>query len=97
MGVMAKGTDSAVLLNISLPIPVDAPPTFDCPVAKVRYYLDIAFFLESANSAEPFVWSIPLTIAPRHSVALLDEQERRAVNPLEMSHYWPKTADAVPS
>ena len=77
MGVMAKGTESAVLLNISLPIPVDAPATFDCPVAKLRYFLDIVFFLSS--SMEPFVWSIPLTIAPRHSVALLDEAENRGL------------------
>ena len=95
VSVMAKGTDSAVLLNISLPIPVDAPPTFDCPIVKIRYYLDLSFFLESDVTSEPFVWSIPLTIAPRRSVALLDEQESRAVNPLEMMDYWPKNADAV--
>ena len=89
MGVMAKGTESAVLLNITLPIPVDAPATFDCPVAKLRYFLDIVFFLES-SSMEPFVWSIPLTIAPRHSVALLDEAENRELNHLEMTHYWPR-------
>jgi hypothetical protein len=92
VAVMAKGTDSAVLLNISLPIPVDAAATFDCPIAKVRYYLDVAFFLESAPSAEPYVWSIPLTIAPRYSIALLDEAESKAVNLLEMTHYWPRTA-----
>ena len=90
MSVMAKGTESAVLLNITLPIPVDAPATFDCPIAKVRYFLDVVFFLESSTAAGPFVWSIPLTIAPRHSVALLDEVENRGVNHLEMTHYWPR-------
>lgn len=92
VSVMAKGTEHAALLNITLPIPVDVVPTFDCPIAKLRYYLDFSFFFGSSEKQESFNWTIPITIAPRSSVATLGEQDRYT-SPLELIHYWPKTEE----
>ena len=79
---------------------MDTTPTFDCPVTKLRYYLEFSFFRESAagdddsSKREPFSWSIPLTIAPRSSISILGEHERYT-SPLELTHYWPKSEDAL--
>ena len=92
VSVMAKGTEYAALLNITLPIPVDVVPTFDCPIAKLRYSLEFSFFLGASGQQESFSWNIPITIAPRSSVAILGEHDRYT-SPLELTHYWPKTEE----
>ncbi len=95
VSVMAKSTAHAALLNISLPIPADIVPTFDCPIAKLRYHLEFSFFLGGASDeGESFNWNIPITIATRSSVATIGEHDRYT-SPLELTHYWPKTDQEI--
>lgn len=56
---------ASVYLNLSLPIGI--PCTFQCPLAEVKYRLDMDFFLGGAGSdalLEPLQWTIPIDVFP---------------------------------
>lgn len=46
-----RDTQEAQLLHLHLPLPVDAVCTFECPVFKVFYHLEIEFCLELNNDS----------------------------------------------
>ena len=51
LSTVVRDTQEAHQLHLHLPLPADAVCTFECPIFKVFYHLEIEFCLEQNNDA----------------------------------------------